>query len=273
MLESYYLNKAKQKSYLEKVVRLGKDRLTSEYLSVYGEPNYTDLSAYIQDRSKCNRKWAEMVACTDSADMVLGMNRRRATQNFYWEKLIYDLRRVYSGKLTVAANFDNFEQIKFWRHLDFVGINAYFPLRKLGSEDQPMAQQLQEGWDEVLKKIMYFRDTMGINHIPVLFTELGYTNYSGSALAPWQGTGFSLLETAKKDSLVIWDQQPIDNTERNAAVKALAKAIKESDFPLAGVLYWKFTSWKHQVKEDPFALLIGPESDDSLQHLLRELKK
>lgn len=270
-LEDYFLSEEKQTSYQEKVMRLGKDRLTSKYLGVWGKPNYTDLQAYLQDRSEANRKWAEKVACVDSTDQVLGMNRRRATQNFYWEKLIWSLRRVYNGKLTVAANFDNFEQIKFWRELDFVGINAYFPLRRLGQEDQPMEALFEARWKEILEKIAFFQDTMGIGHLPVLFTELGYTKYSGSTLAPWQGDGFSLLETEEKDSLVIWDQQPVDVHERNAAVRALHTVTRAMEFPLAGILYWKFTSWKHQEGEDPFALLIGSDSRDSLQNILGDM--
>lgn len=272
-LESYFLDPQKQIDYRKKVAKLSNGRLTSDYLTVYGEPNYTDLEAYLTDRSKCKEQWAYITACQDSIDPVLGINRRRATQNFYWEKLIWNLRTVYHGKMTVAANFDNYHEIKFWKELDFIGINAYFPLRKLKEGAAPNEAKMAKAWRKILADIETFRDTMEITHLPILFTELGYTSYAGSSLAPWQGSGFSLLEESGKDSLVIWDQQQRDISERNMATRALLQAVQEMNFPLAGILYWKFTSWKHQEKEDPFALHIGPESQDSLQSILLDFKK
>lgn len=266
--EEYYLNKNKQQRYREKVTRLGKDRLTSKYLGVFGRENYSNPYDYVTDRSEANRAWAEKVTYADTSERIMSMNIRRAVQNFYWEKLIWGLQEVYHGKLTIAANFDNYRQVKFWPELDYIGINAYFPLRKLDEDSLSLEEQLEEGWREVLDEILYFRDTMGITWLPVLFTELGYTEYSGAALAPWQGAGFSLVESPGKDSLIIWDQQPKDMSERNAAVRALYKVVQEKNFPLAGILYWKFTSWEHQQKEDPFALHIGPNSKDTLQSIL-----
>ena len=48
-----------------------------------------------------------------------------------WRSLIKKIKEVYHGPLTYAANFYlEFEQIKFWDELDFIGIQAYFPLAK-----------------------------------------------------------------------------------------------------------------------------------------------
>lgn len=271
-LESYYMNPRKQKEYREKVVALGKDKLTSEYLTVYGEPNYTDLGAYLADRSVCNSNWAKVTTFEDSTDRVLAINIRRTIQNYYWEKLIWNIRHFYHGKMTVAANFDNYREIKFWKELDMIGINAYFPLRKISDDSLSMEERFEESWDEILADIEHFKDTLGVPDHPVLFTELGYSSYKGSSLAPWQGEGFTLFEGGRKDSLVIWDQQPQDVTERNRATRALLKAVKKRNFSLAGILYWKFTSWKYQEKEDPFALHIGPSSTDTLQEILADFK-
>ena len=46
----------------------------------------------------------------------------------YWNQLITKIRAVYKGKLTYAANWDEFEDTPFWGQLDFIGIDAYFPL-------------------------------------------------------------------------------------------------------------------------------------------------
>ncbi len=45
-----------------------------------------------------------------------------------WEELIRDVRGVYAGKLTYAANWYDFMLVTFWGSLDYVGIDAYFPV-------------------------------------------------------------------------------------------------------------------------------------------------
>ena len=58
------------------------------------------------------------------------MNERRKKIKKYWIELIQKVRAVYQGQLTYAANYDNYQEVDFWEHLDFIGINAYFPLRE-----------------------------------------------------------------------------------------------------------------------------------------------
>ena len=46
----------------------------------------------------------------------------------YWIKLIAQIRKVYQDKLTYAANWDEYTRTPFWKQLDYIGIDAYFPL-------------------------------------------------------------------------------------------------------------------------------------------------
>ena len=36
----------------------------------------------------------------------------------YWRKLIQEIRGVYKGKLTYAANWDEYQQVPFWDAVD-----------------------------------------------------------------------------------------------------------------------------------------------------------
>src|SRR5690242_14455432 len=46
-----------------------------------------------------------------------------------WRRVIAAVRRVYPGPLTYAANWSSeFERVRFWDALDFIGVQAYFPL-------------------------------------------------------------------------------------------------------------------------------------------------
>jgi hypothetical protein len=41
----------------------------------------------------------------------------------YWSQLIVKIRK-YTGKLTYAANWDDFDKVPFWKELDYIGIDA-----------------------------------------------------------------------------------------------------------------------------------------------------
>jgi len=46
-----------------------------------------------------------------------------------WKELIKEIKTIYAGKLTYAANWDcNFDTIDFWNELDYIGIQGYFPI-------------------------------------------------------------------------------------------------------------------------------------------------
>lgn len=272
-LQEYYLNPIKKKEYKDQLLQY-KDSLPSEFLNTAGLPPFDDLETFLQEQAKCNEAWAKTTSFSDSLNRQHAINVRRTIHNFYWERLIYELKDIYKGKMTIAANFDNYQEVKFWDKLDYIGINAYFPLRKLKGDNQGLSQiqEFEESWDRILDEIKEFKDQNGFPDHPVLFTELGYANHSGSTLKPWQGFGFSIVEAEPRDSLFIWRNQEKNHLERNNAVRALYNKVREKQFPLAGILYWKFTSYEHQLKYDPFALHLGRNTADTLQSLLLKFK-
>lgn len=289
-LEEYYLNPSKQKKYRNQMMRY-KDSLTEEFLYVHGEENYSDLGKYLDDQIEANQKWAEVLsqppgtqwaeshvlelkeAGIDVTEEKSGaINKRRSILHFYWDRLIRELRGVYSGKISAAANFDNYYEVSFWHMLDYIGINAYFPLRLIEETDFEV-EDYEARWDSIFMKIDIFREMAGVTDIPVFFSELGYANHEGSTLRPWQGEGFSFIENSViGDSLVIWKNQKVDFSERNKAVEGLYRSVKENNYPLAGILYWKFTSKEEQLQYDPFALHIGRNSKDSLPEILARFR-
>jgi hypothetical protein len=53
--------------------------------------------------------------------------RERSSQRpEYWSQLIKKIKKIYSGNY--AANWDDFDKVPFWNELDYIGIDAYFPL-------------------------------------------------------------------------------------------------------------------------------------------------
>jgi hypothetical protein len=98
-----------------------------------------------------------------------------------WRKLIAKIRKVYGGKLTYAANwYKEFKEVQFWDALDFIGVQAYFPL---ANKEKPTVQELVSGWKphfEAVKAVaMRFEK-------PVVFTEIGYRSMPDGAIEPWK---------------------------------------------------------------------------------------
>ncbi len=56
-----------------------------------------------------------------------------------------ELREVYNGQLTYAANWDEYKRIPFWEDLDFIGVDAYFPVSE---EKTPSIEQASLGWQK-----------------------------------------------------------------------------------------------------------------------------
>ena len=61
----------------------------------------------------------------------------------HWSDLIREARAAFSGKLTYSANWDEYETVGFWSDLDYVGIDAYFPLT---SQEDPPKEELLSAW-------------------------------------------------------------------------------------------------------------------------------
>lgn len=137
-----------------------------------------DYEAYILTFAKMAEEEGAEMFC-------IGTEYRKAVihRSPYWRDLIRKVRRVYSGKLTYAANWDNYEKVTFWDQLDYIGIDAYFPL----SNDQtPTTKTLLTAWKPYAKRLQKLHDRTGK---PVLFTEYGYCSADYTARQPWSEGG------------------------------------------------------------------------------------
>ncbi len=97
----------------------------------------------------------------------------------YFPKLIEKIRTVYDGKLTYAANWDNYDQVTFWNQLDYIGIDAYFPLC---DERTPTVKSLKHLWLPYRNKLMQLAL---IEDKQILFTEFGYRSADYAAGKHW----------------------------------------------------------------------------------------
>ena len=97
-----------------------------------------------------------------------------------WRTLIRRVRQVYHGPLIYAANWSGeYEHIRFWDALDYIGIQAYFPLTQ---DTKPTKAELLAGWQPHVRAIERVQKRF---NKPVVFTEMGYKCTPDAAVQPW----------------------------------------------------------------------------------------
>ncbi|MGC1516547.1 MAG: glycoside hydrolase [Maribacter sp.] len=168
----------------------------------------------------------------------------------YWAALILEIKKVYKGKLTYASNWDEFDSVPFWKQMDYVGIDAYFPLSETKN---PTVDELVLGWQPWKIKIVRLSEEM---ERPVLFTEYGYRSMDFTAKKPW------LVDRS--------DERPNMESQVNAK-KAIFKVFWDEKW-FAGGYVWKWFIDHHKAggaDDNRFT----PQGKPSLKIISEQYKK
>lgn len=142
-----------------------------------------------------------------------------------WRTLIAKVRAVYSGDLTYAANFSQeFEDVAFWDELDYIGVQAYFPV---AASENPTLEEVRQGWQPHLKKLEAFSEKY---QKPILFTEAGYKSTKNAGIEPW----------VWPQRLSQEDRQDVYSEETQATLyEAMFREVFDQPF-IAGIHLWKW---------------------------------
>lgn len=97
----------------------------------------------------------------------------------FWKQLIYKVRQVYAGPLTYAANWDEYQKISFWKNLDYIGVDTYFPISKMKT---PTIKKTLKNWKSIQRQLSKISKK---NDRKILLTEFGYRNISYAGKHPW----------------------------------------------------------------------------------------
>lgn len=125
-----------------------------------------------------------------------------------WRDIIAGVRSLYHGPIVYAANHgEEFETLRFWDALDYIGIDNYYPL-----DDSYSAAALIGKIETVQQKF----------NRPVLFTEAGFGAHKDSHQQPWED------ETNK----------PLDLAEQARSYEGLLNAVYTRPW-FRGVYWWK----------------------------------
>ena len=169
----------------------------------------------------------------------------------YWKSLITEIRQIYSGKLTYAANwYREYEEISFWDELDYVGIQAYFPL---SDKMNPSTNHISDGWNRYIKSMETIQNKYNKQ---IIFTELGYKSTADSAIEPWKW-----LEHAKVE-----ERHYSLETQSNC-YKAFFNSVWNKPW-FGGVHIWQWSTYKRNpsIKKD---LNFTPQGKPA-EHIIAE---
>jgi len=185
--------------------------------------NLGDWNKFFRDYYRWMRHYALLAEMYKIPILCIGNELSKATLGHEnkWIKMAQHIRKLYDGKITYGANWNNeFEKLNFWKLFDYIGISEYFPLSK---KENPSDAELRSGADSVINLISSVQKKFSK---PVLFTEIGYK----SSMEPWQ----TALEN---------NPQP-DSTAINQArsYQAILKASYGNKW-LAGMFWWKWPSY------------------------------
>jgi hypothetical protein len=176
--------------------------------------------------------WADVAAAAGADALSIGVECKSWSGRFggYWSQLIEDVRARFAGQLTYSANWDEADDVLFWDRLDFVGINAFYPLSDRENADYASYAQHAEsavaGALELGARVAK----------PLLFVEIGYTTRRDAAVKPW-----------------LWPDEmravEVDEWEQARALSALLGAAVSKP-ALRGLFVWRYYANLDDVSQE-----------------------
>jgi len=141
-----------------------------------------DWQVFEQSYSKFILEYAKLAEVLQADIFCIGTELEKfvAQRPEYWKRLIGEIKTIYNGKLTYAANWDEFKRTPFWDQLDYIGIDAYFPVSETKT---PTVEECLANW-QTHKAVI--KSTSEVLKKPVLFTEFGYRSVDYSGKEPWR---------------------------------------------------------------------------------------
>jgi len=125
--------------------------------------------------------YAELAERERMDGLAIGTELTRASGRAEdWRRLIARIRAVYHGPLTYCANWHEAESVPFWDAIDFVGVQAYYPLT---TSERPTPAQMRAGWGPVVSRLEALSRRTGKR---IVFTEVGYKSVAGALVDPWR---------------------------------------------------------------------------------------
>jgi len=209
----------------------------------------TNPDLWFQSYKAMMVEYAKVAQEAGASMFVIGTEMKSMTVAQYtdeWVDIIDAVRTVYKGPITYSSTDTEAAQIQFWDKVDYIGINAYFPMT---TSNSPSLQQLIDAWimpstvgytnqiHNGLSTIDYYKSIAEKWGKKVIFTEVGYQSADG----------------ANKDPGAVANSGVVDHQEQKDLYEALYYVMEHYGGQwLDGAFLWSY---------HPFA---NPEADAGL---------
>lgn len=141
----------------------------------------SDWKAFEKNYSDMIMLYAKVAEETQSEMFCIGteLNTFVSQRPKFWSDLISAVKEVYSGQLTYAENWDKIDNVPFWSDLDYIGVDAYFPISE---EKTPNLDSVKMAWQPISENLKILSEK---HSKPILFTEFGYRSIDYAGKEPW----------------------------------------------------------------------------------------
>ncbi|MEO0468434.1 MAG: hypothetical protein AAF206_02345 [Bacteroidota bacterium] len=193
--------------------------------------NEADWKAFFRHYRKWITHYAMMAEVQRMENFCVGVEFVKATRSHpkEWRKLINDLRKLYSGRITYAANWgEEVEKLAFGDALDFIGANTYYPLSK---DNNPSDEELLKGAREAMDRLEKVSRKFDK---PVVLTEVGFRSLAGAWLEPHAES----------------KGQSASDQDQARCYQALLQAASEREW-VKGMYWWKWPSFMEYGHRNP----------------------
>jgi len=182
----------------------------------------SDPNAWFASYRDFIRHYARMASETGVEMLSVGCEYKSLSGSAYtrhWRSIVADVRAVYRGPLTYAANWGprswgEYYAIEWWDALNYIGVDAYFPLTRAS---RPSVEQGKAGWysytDRNGQTHRWVDDLKALSQKfgkKVIFTELGFNTVSNPG-AEWEiqtGTDQTGAKNLTEATFQVFDQEP-----------------------------------------------------------------
>jgi hypothetical protein len=172
--------------------------------------------------------YAQLAENSGMEALAVGTELSRTTGHTQeWRRIIARVRAVYHGSLTYCANWsEEAEAVEFWSDLDFIGVQAYYPLSKT---PHPRPEELRPAWAPFVASLESLSKRTGKR---IVFTEVGYKSVAGALAKPWEWEGSG----------------PPDVELQRQAYQALFETFWNRSW-FGGTFIWKWHTWAGAAQE------------------------
>ena len=144
--------------------------------------NEADWAAWFADYREFILHYADLAEQSGAEALAVGTELGGTTKREReWRSIIADVRHHYHGSLVYCANWaEDLSHTTFWDALDWIGVQAYYPLT---DRRAPTTAELAQGWTGPLAELEQISRIWGK---PVVLTEVGYHSLDTAASRPWE---------------------------------------------------------------------------------------